>query len=183
MTKRGVELLNSEDHQGFIENKLQRDTQDFRSDLVHQSLLAILDSPLAKDGKINVLIKTRKGVLIKVNPDIRLPRTYKRFSGLFAQLLVKSSIKDEKGKPLLMIVKGEVKNNLPKDCRIVGISNKSRLIEDLDDFIVAQGEQKQPLAFVVQCSESEQVPLATMCPYLDDCISVSHYELASQVLC
>ena len=50
----------------------------------HQSLQEFFDSPLAKEGKVTVLLKTRKGVLIKVHPNIRLPRTYKRFSGLFA---------------------------------------------------------------------------------------------------
>ena len=35
MTKRGLELLNTESHSRFIENKLHLDPNDFRSDLVH----------------------------------------------------------------------------------------------------------------------------------------------------
>ena len=96
-TKKGVELINHEDHSRFIENKLKQNTEDFRPDLVHQSLLALLDTPLNKAGRLRVLIKTKKGVLIKVNPKIRFPRTYKRFSGLMAQLLTKMKIKLTEG--------------------------------------------------------------------------------------
>jgi rRNA small subunit pseudouridine methyltransferase Nep1 len=92
-TKKGVELINSDDHQRFIEGKLKQDPEDFRPDIVHQCLLALLDSPLAKAGRLRLWINTKKGVLIRVNPAIRLPRTYKRFSGLMAQLLTKMKIK------------------------------------------------------------------------------------------
>ena len=92
-TKKGVELINHEDHSKFIQNKLKKDLDEFRPDIVHQSLLALLDTPLNKAGRLRVFISTKKGVLIKVNPNIRLPRTYKRFSGLMAQLLTKMKIK------------------------------------------------------------------------------------------
>ena len=60
------------------------------------SLLALLDTPLNKAGRLRIFIQTKKGVLIKVDPKIRMPRTYKRFSGLFAQLLTKMKIKSYK---------------------------------------------------------------------------------------
>ena len=44
MTKKGVELINSDDHYKFIENKLIQDPEEFRPDIVHQTLLALLDS-------------------------------------------------------------------------------------------------------------------------------------------
>ena len=92
MTKKGVELLNNVVHLNFIERKLGQDPEEFRPELVHQSLLALLDTPLNKAGRLVVFIQTKKGVLIKINPAIRLPRTYKRFSGLMAQLLTKMKI-------------------------------------------------------------------------------------------
>ena len=55
--------------------------------------MALLDSPLNKAGRLRILINTKKNVVIKINPKIRLPRTYKRFSGLMAQLLTKLKIK------------------------------------------------------------------------------------------
>ena len=50
--------------------------------LGEQCLLTLLDSPLNKAGLLQVYIHTAKGVLIEVNPHVRIPRTFKRFSGL-----------------------------------------------------------------------------------------------------
>lgn len=97
-------LLNCDDHQGILA-KTGRDIADARPDITHQvrpvgfrcvilrggvthclfdpqCLLTLLDSPLNKAGLLQVYIKTAKGVLIEVNPHVRIPRTFKRFSGL-----------------------------------------------------------------------------------------------------
>jgi hypothetical protein len=50
-----------------------------------QCLLTLLDSPLNKAGKLQVYIHTAKGVLIEVNPSVRIPRTFKRFGGLMGK--------------------------------------------------------------------------------------------------
>lgn len=47
-----------------------------------QMLMTLLDSPLNKAGHLKVYIRTRKNVLIDVNPGLRIPRTFKRFAGL-----------------------------------------------------------------------------------------------------
>ena len=52
-----------------------------------QCLLTLLDSPLNKAGLLQVYIHTAKGVLIEVNPHVRIPRTFKRFSGLMGESL------------------------------------------------------------------------------------------------
>lgn len=74
-------LLNCDDHQGILA-KTGRDIADARPDITHQCLLTLLDSPLNKAGLLQVYIHTAKGVLIEVNPHVRIPRTFKRFSGL-----------------------------------------------------------------------------------------------------
>ena len=76
---------------------MKKNLEDFRPDIVHQSLLALLDTPLNKAGRLRIFIQTKKGVLIRVDPKIRMPRTYKRFSGLFAQLLTKMKIRPAEG--------------------------------------------------------------------------------------
>ena len=86
LTKRGFELLNMDDHHWLITKK-KRNPEDYRPDIVHQCLMSLLDSPLNKNGKLQVFLRTQKGHTIEVNPNIRLPRTFKRFSGLFAQLM------------------------------------------------------------------------------------------------
>lgn len=78
-------LLNCDDHQGILA-KTGRDIADARPDITHQCLLTLLDSPLNKAGRLQVYIHTVKGTLIEVNPHVRIPRTFKRFSGLMGQL-------------------------------------------------------------------------------------------------
>jgi rRNA small subunit pseudouridine methyltransferase Nep1 len=45
-----VVLLNSDDHKTYIIKKLKKDFALYRPDIVHHSLLALLDSPLNKAG-------------------------------------------------------------------------------------------------------------------------------------
>lgn len=46
----------------------------------------MLDSRLNKSGGLQaVYVRTEKGVLIEVKPHARLPRTFKRFSGLMCK--------------------------------------------------------------------------------------------------
>jgi rRNA small subunit pseudouridine methyltransferase Nep1 len=97
-------LLNCDDHQGILA-KTGRDIADARPDITHQvgllsedciiiannplqCLLTLLDSPLNKAGLLQVYVHTAKGVLIEVNPHVRIPRTFKRFSGLMGGLCV-----------------------------------------------------------------------------------------------
>lgn len=47
--------------------------------------MAVLDSPLNKAGLAQVYIKTARNVLVEVNPKTRIPRTFKRFSGLMGK--------------------------------------------------------------------------------------------------
>ena len=104
-------LLNCDDHQGILA-KTGRDIADARPDITHQvsrrgqisqlhrraccayyalvtdsqCLLTLLDSPLNKAGLLQVYIHTARGTLIEVNPSVRIPRTFKRFSGLMGTL-------------------------------------------------------------------------------------------------
>lgn len=56
-------------------------------------LLTLLDSPLNKSGHLQVFIHTAKGVLIEVNPHVRIPRTFKRFSGLMGMLVLARTLR------------------------------------------------------------------------------------------
>ncbi len=88
-------LLNGDDHAGYISNQLKKDPADYRPDITHQCLLTLLDSPLNKAGKLEIYITTANNQVIKVHQATKIPRTYKRFAGLFAQLLKRLSIRAE----------------------------------------------------------------------------------------
>lgn len=88
-------LLNGDDHANYISNKLHKDPADFRPDITHQSLLTLMDSPLNKAGKLEVYITTTTNQVIRINPATRIPRTFKRFAALMAQLLQKLTVRAE----------------------------------------------------------------------------------------
>lgn len=50
-----------------------------------QSLLMLMDSPLNRAGLLQVYIHTQRNVLIEVNPQTRIPRTFDRFCGLMGE--------------------------------------------------------------------------------------------------
>lgn len=84
-TKKGdFQLLNCDDHVGLM-RKHNKNPQQYRPDIVHQELMAVLDSPLNKAGKVQLYMHTEKNVLIEINAKTRLPRTFKRFSGLMVR--------------------------------------------------------------------------------------------------
>jgi rRNA small subunit pseudouridine methyltransferase Nep1 len=89
-TKKGdFQLLNCDDHVGLM-RKHNKNPQQYRPDIVHQELMAVLDSPLNKAGKVKLYMHTEKNVLVEINPKTRLPRTFKRFSGLMVRENVKT---------------------------------------------------------------------------------------------
>ena len=78
-TKKGeYQLLNCDDHIQLLK-KTNRDPAKHRPDIIHQEMMAVLDSPLNKAGKVRLLVHTEKNVLIEVNSSTRVPRTFKRF--------------------------------------------------------------------------------------------------------
>ncbi|XP_025421286.1 ribosomal RNA small subunit methyltransferase NEP1 isoform X2 [Sipha flava] len=77
------ELLNPDEH-GHILRKHGRELGNCRPDITHQCLLMLFDSPLNRAGLLQVYIHTENNVLIEINPQTRIPRTFKRFAGLMA---------------------------------------------------------------------------------------------------
>ena len=127
--RRGMfELLNCDDHRELCKKKLKRDPKEFRPDICHQEMLALIDSPLNKAGCLQVYIRTNQNVLIEVNPSIRIPRTYKRFSGLIVQLLHKMKIKAGNTSTTLMkVIKNPFSQHLPPGTRVYGMSCQGTL--------------------------------------------------------
>eukprot|EP01018_Ginkgo_biloba_P030889 Gb_28126 [translate_table: standard] len=169
------QLLNCDDHGHFL-RKNKRDPAAYRPDIIHQALLAVLDSPLNKAGRLNAIyVQTEKNVLIQVNPHVRLPRTIKRFCGLMVQLLQKLSIRATNGPDkLLRVIKNPVTMHLPNaGCRI-GLSHSASKVVQLHDYVAAASD-KTPLIFVVGAMAHGKINA----DYIDDFISVSEYPLSA----
>ena len=76
------ELLNCDDH-ATIARKNGLDPAAYRPDILHQELLALIDSPLSKAGHLKIFVHTTDNVLIELNPKVRIPRTSNVFLGLW----------------------------------------------------------------------------------------------------
>ncbi|KAJ7548576.1 hypothetical protein O6H91_07G017800 [Diphasiastrum complanatum] len=172
---KNYQLLNCDDHANFL-RKHKRDPAAYRPDILHQALLAILDSPLNKAGRLKGLyVQTENNVLIQINPHVRIPRTFKRFCGLMAQLLHKLSIRATNGPDkLLRVIKQPVTQHLPVGARRIGMSFKAPKVVQLRDYIAAAG-LKSTLVFVVGAMAHGKIEP----DYIDDLVAVSEYPLSA----
>lgn len=78
------ELLNCDKHKN-LGKKVRRDVTQCRPDIAHQCLLMLMDSPLNRAGLLQVYMRTERNVLIEINPQTRIPRTFERFCGLMGK--------------------------------------------------------------------------------------------------
>ncbi|XP_022766590.1 ribosomal RNA small subunit methyltransferase nep-1-like isoform X2 [Durio zibethinus] len=146
---KSFQLLNSDDHANFL-RKNNKNPADFRPDITHQALLAILDSPVNKAGRLlAVYVRTEKGVLFEVKPHVRIPRTYKRFSGIMLQLLQKLNITAVgKREKLLQVIKNPITKYFPVNSRKIGFSYSSEKLVKMSKYVDAVGDDVN-LVFVV----------------------------------
>lgn len=140
-----------------------------------QSLLTILDSPLNKAGKVKgIFVHTNKNVLIQINPQVRLPRTMRRFCGLMVQLLQKLSIRSSNGPDkLLRVVKGPVSRHLPTGAHRIGFSRSAEKIISVHNHPALQ--QDSPLVFVLGAFSHGHISDGQV----DEYISISQYPLSA----
>jgi rRNA small subunit pseudouridine methyltransferase Nep1 len=129
------QLLNVDDHQGLL-RRAHRPVENARPDVLHQTLMALLDSPLNKVGMLQVFITTHKGDLIRVHPSVRIPRTFKRFCGLMVQLLHKHVIRSVDGpEKLFEMIPNPVLKHLPVGSHIVGFTRTADKLQSADQFV------------------------------------------------
>ena len=173
-----LQLLNCDDHNNFLRKK-RKDPADYRPDICHQALLSVLDSPLNKAGYIKaVYVKTKKNVLFEINPQMRVPRTFKRFSGLMSQLLQKLSIRSASSpKKLMRVIKQPVTKYLPvANCRRVGFSRSAEKIRKLSEFADSVDVKKgETCVFAVGVMSHGKIDT----PWVDEMISISEYPLSA----
>jgi rRNA small subunit pseudouridine methyltransferase Nep1 len=179
--KGAYELLSCDDRD--MCKKLKKDPTEYRPDILHQEMLALLDSPLNKAGMLKVYVQTKNRVLIDVHPSIRIPRTYKRFAGLMTQLLHKLKVKaGSESTTLLKVIKNPVSQYLPPGTRCYGFSCEGTLYKPtafVREVLPEQphGASSSPVCFVVGAMASGHVTIDDH-PYLQEMVSISSYPLS-----
>ena len=184
--KKNPQIINCDDHYKIIKS-MKKKLEEFRPDIIHQCLLNLFDSPLNKVGLLQVYIHTNKNILIEINPKTRIPRTFKRFSGLFSQLLLKNEIRIEEGDKneiFLKIINTKIEN-LVEDIPKILLSEKGRLV-DIDTYCQnmednSKTNKNKNICFIIGTNPKGDID--SMVKYNDDCISLSSFDLDSNVVC
>lgn len=195
--KRGIfELINCDDHIDICK-KINKNARDFRPDICHQELLTLLDSPLNKFGSLQVYIRSSKNILIQVDPSLRIPRTFKRFSGLMVQLLYKMKVKaKDSSKTLIKLIKNPFSQYLPCGTRCYGLSSNgtlynpyqlARSILPQGPYYLNNGVASPPTCFIVGSMARGSISTNDH-PYIEQMYSISEYPLSgstalSRLLC
>ncbi|KAF1323370.1 Ribosome biogenesis protein nep1, partial [Globisporangium splendens] len=204
-TSKGYQLLNCDDHKG-IHKKLNREPSQSRPDILHQELMAVLDSPLNKAGYLKVYIRSTKDVLIDVSSQMRVPRTYKRFAGLMAmedercwtdslllcllllirlstvQLLHTLKIRSSDGnQTLLNVIKNPVTKYLPANTKKYALSRTGKLVNPWE--FVETLPIDEPVVFIFGAMAHGHISKENT-NYLDETISISEYPMSgAQAIC
>jgi len=178
-TKKGdYQLMNCDDHVAIIK-KNNKDPAQYRPDIIHQLLMAVLDSPLNKAGRCRVLIHSEKNVLIEVSSKTRIPRTFKRFSGLMVQLLHKLKIRSADGKDtLLKVIKNPISRHLPAGARCYGFEVNGKLFSPPS--FAASLPDDTPRVFFLGATANGSISVSDH-PYITDLVSISEYPLSGVV--
>ncbi|KAI0558112.1 tRNA (guanine-N1-)-methyltransferase [Gracilaria domingensis] len=199
----GFVLLNCDDHRHLLQ-KTGRSANDARPDITHQCLLTLLDSPLNKEGRLKIYIRTAKNVLIDVHPETRIPRTMKRFSGLMAELLEKLKVRGTSGStPLLKVIRNPIVSHLPVGTRkivctyntenVVDVREHANAIADMvlptkegqvhtknnADFNMAEHGEEVNVLYVVGAMAHGKV----VEDWADEYICISEYPLSAANVC
>ena len=182
--QKNPQILNCDEHYKQIKS-MKKNLEDYRPDIIHQSLLSLFDSPLNKVGLLQVYIHTNKNIVIKINPKTRIPRTFKRFSGLFTQLLLKNEIKvNDTNETLLKVINLKIEDVLGKKIPKILLSEKGRLV-DIDIFCKNlngsySGKNNNDICFIIGTNPKGNIE--DFIKYNDDCIALSSFELDSNVV-
>ncbi|XP_043296199.1 ribosomal RNA small subunit methyltransferase NEP1 isoform X2 [Cervus elaphus] len=141
-----------------------------------KSLLMLMDSPLNRAGLLQVYIHTQKNVLIEVNPQTRIPRTFDRFCGLMVQLLHKLSVRAADGpQKLLKVIKNPVSDHFPVGCMKIGTSFSVPVVSDVREL----APSSDPIVFVVGAFAHGKVDVE----YTEKMVSISNYPLSAALTC
>ncbi|KAJ2861295.1 18S rRNA pseudouridine methyltransferase [Coemansia erecta] len=174
------QLLNCDDHQGILA-RMGRDIAESRPDITHQCLLTLLDSPLNKTGRLQVYIHTKNDVLIEISPQVRIPRTFKRFSGLMVQLLHKMSIRSVNGhEKLLKVIKNPASQYFPPNSFKITFSYDAPTVH-LQTWMRRKLSPGQNLVVAIGALAHGKDDFADS--YVDEKIGISEYPLSASVAC
>ena len=125
---------------------------------------------------LQVFIHTQNNILIEVNPQLRIPRTYKRFAGLMVQLLHKLSIRAADGPDkLLSVVKNPVTQYFPPGAKVFGLSYSAEKMVHIDQTVRETCANDDCAVFVIGAFAHGKIDVN----YTNVTVSISNYPLSA----
>jgi len=171
------ELLNCDDHVDILRQS-QRDPATVRPDITLQTLTMLYDSPLHRAGYLQVFVHTEKDVLIEVNQETLIPRTFKGFAPLIVKLLNEGEVrsKEDPSLKLLSVIKNPISDHLPVGCKRYALSAAGKPLKNLRD-LVPKEEEPVVIAMGTYAFGNLTTDLT------EEFFSVSSYPLAANDVC
>ena len=111
-----------------------------RPDLVHFAILSATATPLYRAGLARLYVHTVQDAVVRFSAHTRIPKSYHRFEGLFAQLLRQGSVRSE-GETLLEAAPSTVRQ-LVESIRPTGTAGLSvRGSDTMRDALAGLGDE------------------------------------------
>jgi len=153
--------------------------------VTHECLIALLDSPLNKTGKLTIFLHSSEDVLIEVHPSLRVPRTFPRFVRIIGDLIRKGEVSGQQANyPLMKIVPTPVEQYFPKGTPCYGLSAAGRQIRLRD--VAEKVVPPEPEVIVFAIGASYQDPIQEKefgKSYAPDLISICPWGLRASSAC
>ncbi len=126
-------ILDSNYMHGAIDRKFPGSSNRMgRPDIFHHLLNVTQDSILNKRGLLEINIHTKNDLIIHIDRETRIPRSYNRFLGLIEKLFVKGILESPDGKVLMNIDSGKWDNLMKNDYEKVLLSPRGPLCKPSD---------------------------------------------------
>lgn len=130
LQKKSSEILldRSFHHSAMISGKIKMAWKRGRPDIAHFALLEALSTPLYLEDMLDVYVHTINDKVIKISPNVKVPKSYFRFEGVIIKLFKEKTIKNNEGNKTLLELCDNTTfehliNNIIESDNVVGLTS------------------------------------------------------------
>ena len=141
-------LLLDRSYHHTVMKSLKGNEKRGRPDIAHFALLEALSSPLNKEQLLQVYVHTINDYVIRVSPQVRLPKNYNRFIGLMEQLFEFGKIPPS-GAALLTLTHETFANLLQriKPTCVLALTRKGALLT-VEETVAGISDEEKPVVVI-----------------------------------
>ena len=184
----------SASHRAYIRHVLNdTEVNKYRPDVIHQSLLQLLNSALSLSSHLEIFLRTSRGILIRIDPQLQCPLDIDEFNLMITEVLLNYKVrppstatKDLKDQglerpmnlpfSLLRVVKASLFQHVPL-YRIPYPNASSNPSEDHSIFI-AREKKGMPLSGIHIFSPLKETPITPLLDYIRQFAPITAFSLS-----